>query len=42
MHQIDRRRRGGDFVFWLHLLALTAFSRVPRPVADARTRKPSF
>jgi hypothetical protein len=42
MHQIDRRPRGGDFVFWLHLLTLTAFSSVPRPVADARTRKPSF
>jgi len=32
MHQIDRRPCGGDFAFWLHLLALTAFWGAPRPV----------
>jgi hypothetical protein len=25
VHQIDRRPRGGDFAFWLRLLALMAF-----------------
>ena len=32
MHQIDRRPRGGDSAFWLHLLALMAFGGA-RPVA---------
>ena len=25
MHQIDRRPRGGDFAFWLHLFGMMAF-----------------
>ena len=25
MHQVDRRPRGDDFAFWLHLVALMAF-----------------
>jgi hypothetical protein len=38
MHQIDRRPRGGDFTFWLHLLALMAFwagpGRLRRPTSE--------
>src|SRR5260370_23398329 len=36
MHQIDRRPRGGDFAFWLHLFALMAFWGGP-----ARLRRPT-
>jgi hypothetical protein len=37
MHQIDRRPRGGDFAFWLHLLGLMAFGgpgRLRRPTRE--------
>ncbi len=36
MHQIDRRPRGGDFAFWLHLLAPMAFGAGP-----GRLRRPA-
>src|SRR6266478_6797249 len=44
MHHIDQRPCGGDFAFWPHLLALTAFLGRAQAGCDdrrARTRKPS-